>query len=346
MVRWRDSLGACPIERTLRGCALVVPDLACYPQSPACAENACLRKVTTTTAPNHPKHSANPYREEAQASETSRRLGKSVDTQPGPACLGAGGGVGKSMRAAQAGLEEETPHGHRSSGPWSLAADGDQSPTGPGRPYRPGWRIDRSGGRLSAHSQAKLTGGGLGEEEEVSIREPVRKIVSIWGGHGRGHVVHDHGKDEERITPTGGDGCIRTIAITSGCTLSHRNQCSSGGINQSPCEPFNVNRNHLIKAGRGGDWARLSSKPGSPTTLSKIFGRCAATVSCGQYDASQLDGLRTERRTVVGTVRSVDVCSILLMNHDMTDAQCGSSAIEYLSVGKRCVLFELFVPAW
>ena len=155
------------------------------------------------------------------------------------------------------------------------------------------------------------------------------------GGHGRGHVVHDHGKDEERITPTGGDGCIRTIAITSGCTLSHRNQCSSGGIS---CEQFKMNRSHLRKAGCGGDWARLSSKPGSPTTLSKIFGRCAATVSCGQYDASQLDGIRIARQSDVGSERSVASCSILLMNHYLTDdAQCGSS--DRVPVGGKTLRF-------
>ena len=88
-----------------------------------------------------------------------------------------------------------------------------------------------------------------------------------------------------------------------------------------------MNSVHLIKAGCGGDWARLSSKPGSPTTLSKIFGRCAATVSCGQYDASQLDGLRIARRSVVGTERSVASCSILLNDLCMTPnlAQARSS---------------------
>ena len=205
---------------------------------------------------------------------------------------------------------------------------------------------DRSiGGAPQCAQSGQADWGWFGRGRGSFYKRASAKDSFYMGGHGRGHVVHDHGKDDERITPTGGDGCIRTIAITSGCTLSHnRNQDSTGG--KSSCEPVNVNRNHLIKAGRGGDWARLSSKPGSPTTLSKIFGRCAATVSCGQYDASQLDGLRTERRTVVGTVRSVDVCSILLMNHDLNDAQCGSSAIEYLSVGKRRVPFELFVPAW
>ena len=212
-----------------------------YPRSPACDWNAWMRSLTTTITPKHPKHSPNPYGEKAQASETSRRLGKSVDTQPGPACLGAGGGVGNSMRAAQAGLEEETPHGHRSSGPWSLAADGDQSPTEPGRPYRPGWRIDRSGGRLSAHSQAKLTGGWIGRGRGKLDEK----------GHGRGQVVQDHGKGDEWITPTGGDGCNNMHVSTSGCTLSHRTPDSSGGKSNIDvkCDQFYFRLGGILSSG-------------------------------------------------------------------------------------------------
>ena len=79
----------------------------------------------------------------------------------------------------------------------------------------------------------------------------------------------------------------------------------------------------LIKAGRGGDWARLSSKPGSPATLSKFFCRCASTVSCGKHTAPRPDSLRTLRQSVVGTERSVDVCCILL-NDCVYDANFGS----------------------
>ena len=177
LIRWRGggtAWGPVQIEIDLaEGRAVVVHEGPCYPSTPACDWNAWERTLTSTTAPNPPKHGLKPMAERAIADVESHKPWIGVS-------MVAGGGVG-SQRIAQASLEGGTPHGHRSSGPWSLAADGDQSQTGPGRPYRPGWRIDRSGGRLSAHSQAKLTGGGVEEAEEVSMREPVRKKVSIRG---------------------------------------------------------------------------------------------------------------------------------------------------------------------
>ena len=144
-----------------------------------------------------------------------------------------------------------------------------------------------------------------------------RRSFTDEGGQGRGHVVHDPGKEDERITPTGGGGRIRLITI--------RNHDSSGGNVRSSCEQFNVNRYPLIKAGCGRGWARHCTwcTPGNPTTLSKFFCRCASTVSCGKHYASQPDGLRTARRSVVGTERSVGIYSILF-NDCVYDRLCGS----------------------
>ena len=174
------------------------------------------------------------------------------------------------MRLALAGMEEVPPHRHRHSGPESVRRRfGSQ--TGPGRPLRPGG-IRSIGGAPQCAQSGQADWGRFGGGRGSFYKEDIAKESFYKGGHGRGHVVHDHGKDDERITPTGGDGCIRTIAITSGCTLSHRNQCSSGGIS---CESFKMNRNHLIKAGRGGDWANLSGRVRTAdvgsTTLAKSF---------------------------------------------------------------------------
>ena len=117
------------------------------------------------------------------------------------------------------------------------------------------------------------------------------------------------------------------MSRTSGCTLSHnRNHDSTGG---NTFDHSHVNSDDLRKAGRGGDWARLSSKPGSPTTLSKILSRCAATVSCGQYNALRPDSLRIARQSVVGTERSVGICSILLNDcvHDHRLAQVARASV-------------------
>ena len=214
------------------------------------------------------------------------------------------------QRVAPTGLEG-TPHGHRDSGPWSLR----RRIRSPRRDRDDGFA---QGGIGSIGAPAGATSRPSWMWEWIGRKRGYEKIAANEGGHGRGHVVRDHGKDDERSTPTGGGGRIRSI--TGGCTLSHnRNHDSSGGI-KSSCEHFKMNRSHLIKAGCGGDWARLSSKPGSPTTLSKIFCRCAATVSCGQYEASRPDSLRTAHQSVVGTERSVASCSILLNDLCMTDA--------------------------
>ena len=220
--------------------------------------------------------------------------------------MGAGGG--RRARVAHP-YKEGTPH----------RGLGDQSPRRDRDDRFAQGGIRSIGAPAGATSMPRWMWGWIGRKRGYE------KIAANEGGHGRGHVVRDHGKEDERTTPTGGGG--RTSPITRGCTLSHnRNHDSSGGI-KSLREPFKMNRSHLIKAGCGGDWARLSSKPGSPTTLSKIFCRCAATVSCGQYEASRPDSLRTARQSVVGTERSVASCSILLNDLCMTPnlAQARSS---------------------
>ena len=152
-------------------------------------------------------------------------------------------------------------------------------------------------------------------------------------GHDQGQVVIDHGKDDERRTQTEGGGCTLSRAPKPREVITYRNQITVDGnggresINsdenfrmKATRDHSTMNSVHLIKAGCGGDWARLSSKPGSPATLSKFFCRCAATVSCGQYEASRPDSLRTAHQSVVGTERSVASCSILLNDLCMTDA--------------------------
>ena len=139
------------------------------------------------------------------------------------------------------------------------------------------------------------------------------------GGHDQGQEVIDHGKVEERSTHTvSGGGTLSRAPMQR--LITSRNQFhveGLGGIESNYLdESFQpiMNRVPLIKAGCGRGWARHCTRctPGNPTTLSKIFGRCASTVSCGKHYASQPDSLRTARQSVVGTERSVASCSILL----------------------------------
>ena len=130
------------------------------------------------------------------------------------------------------------------------------------------------------------------------------------GGQGRGHVVHDPGKEDDWSTQT----------VSGGCTLSHgtvwknkhRTPMWKGGANHLNQYHF---REFLRKAGSG-DWANLSggcdrtADVGS-TTLSKSFLKWSSTVSCSRYHAPQPDGLRTARRPDNGSGRSVGICFYL-----------------------------------
>ena len=176
--RWRDddgvevgdSSGACLSLRAQPFIAVPLAGLP-YPSSPACDWNGnpnCASETTTLT-PKPPKHGTNQW---CRGRDTCASCGRGAScslnascTQPRPARLGAGGGGG-CQRLAQAYLDG-TPHGHRSSGPKSLAAE-DDHPTGRGAGI-PSGGSDRSVGRLRAHSHAKVAGGGrVGIKDTVS----------------------------------------------------------------------------------------------------------------------------------------------------------------------------------
>ena len=156
------------------------------------------------------------------------------------------------------------------------------------------------------------------------------------GGHDQGREVIDHGKVEERSTHTvSGGGTLSRAPMLR--LITSRNQFhveGLGGIESNYLdESFQpiMNRVPLIKAGCGRGWARHCTRctPGNPTTLSKIFSRSASTVSCSKHYASQPDGLRTARQSVVGTERSVGICSILLNDclHDHRLAQVARASV-------------------
>ena len=328
VVRWRDSSGACPIELDPRGRAVVVHEVPCYPSSPARDWNAWVRNLTTSITPKPPKHRLRPMAGRGPPMErviASVRETVELHKPLTGVSLVAGGGVG-NQRAAQVGLEG-TPHGHRDSGPWSLRRRL-ESLTGPGRPYRPGG-IRSIGAPLCAQSGQADWGwldGGKGYE-----------------GHGQGHVVHDHGKDDE----------MAIVTDDGGCTLSHntewknkiRTQYARGGTNHFNQYPF---REYLIKAGSG-DWANLSggcdktADVGS-TTLSKSFLKGTASVDRTRVLAPQLDGLRTAHRLDIWSNRPVGIYGFYL-DQFADDAIIGSSRTGQCAHRVEN-LIELSPPAW
>ena len=110
---------------------------------------------TPTTAPNPPHTTcSNPWYRGRCARELSQHKHLNVpSTQPGPACLGAGGG-GVYQRLAQVGHGGNTPQWTPTLWPKECAAE-EESPDGSGRRIRQGWdRSDR--GAMCAQS---LRGG-------------------------------------------------------------------------------------------------------------------------------------------------------------------------------------------
>ena len=172
-----------------------------------------------------------------------------------------------------------------------LAAE--ESPDGSGRRIRQGW--DRSDRGAFGRASTPWWMGAAGESEV---------------GHDQGQVVIDHGKDDERSTLTEGGGCTLSRAPKPREVITYRNQINVDGnggresINseenfrmRATRDHSTMNSVHLIKAGCGRGWARLSSKPGNPTTLSNFFVGVLRPLAAAST-ASQPDCLRTARRSV------------------------------------------------
>ena len=98
-------------------------------------------------------------------------------------------------------------------------------------------------------------------------------------------MVQDHGKADERMTPTGGDGCIKSHQSTSGCTLSHRTPDSSGGTKpnsctkRDPCEsrPGGILRSGMARIGITG-FAEAGGSVGTPKFKSILRPLAAASM--------------------------------------------------------------------
>ena len=153
--RWRAGWALLANRRSL---SLLTPPCSTLPQVSG-ERLGCglqLRKGTTTTAPNPPHNTCpNPWCRGRGASESSRRPLNASDTQPRPACLGAGGG-GVCQRIAQAGHGGNTP---RTPQEGTFLEAEDRIIRRVGTPDRPREVSDRSG-RLRAHIHAMVDGGG------------------------------------------------------------------------------------------------------------------------------------------------------------------------------------------
>ena len=189
-------MGACPdgltmsrqIEREPCARALVVPDLGCYPCWPACLRNASLRKVTITPSYTHSRNGAK--RPGAGGRSSPGAWGTLRVTQSQGRRAERGCGWEEVAHRASMGLEtphlveDRIPDGTRTSGP---RVDHDLIGAPAGATSMPRWMW----GRLARNR-------GYEEVAAKSINE---------GGQGRGHVVHDPGKDDEQAIDTVECGC-------------------------------------------------------------------------------------------------------------------------------------------
>ena len=188
--RWCDDDGVevgarGPIETAQPSLSLLLSTLTGrpYPRSPACDWNRlpnCAGE-TPTTAPNPPHTTGQTHGAEVESRAHPRRLTLNASvTQPGLACLGAGGGGGY-QRLAQVGQGFTTPLTPQTR-PVSLEAEGNH-PTEPGR--RRTGRLDRSWGCRGRRTRrvTECTGAPSGAHPRHGG----------WGGMGkrRGAMIKD-----------------------------------------------------------------------------------------------------------------------------------------------------------
>ena len=148
--RWMDSLGACPSLRAQP--SMLTPASVTLPLTGGVQQECgtVLRKASTTTTPNHPHTLIRYMSGKAQGwSEQSRRLGNRRITQP----IGGRtyGGWRRAADARSASIQGgNTPQRFGRS----------ITPTGPGRPLRPGWKIGSRIGGAPQGAQPYLGGWG------------------------------------------------------------------------------------------------------------------------------------------------------------------------------------------
>ena len=171
------------IERSPRGCALIVPEVPCYPSSPARDWNAWVRNLTSTKAPNPPHNTDALHAVKRPGCASAHGQGKQRITQL------AGGRTCEGWRRRRELARSACKHGGNTPRTPTLWPIECEAITRRNLDVRPPWG-DRSWGcRGRCARRAQLNASGR------ILRTAVRH--NSWGGLGDQRKVDD-GKSTHR----------------------------------------------------------------------------------------------------------------------------------------------------